>query len=67
MPQKIRELKAQLLQAGFEWRSGKGSHTLWYHTRLTQPLTLSGNDGQDAKPYQEKSVRTAIALAKGKI
>ncbi len=65
MPQKIRELKAQLLQAGFDWRNGKGSHTVWHHPKLPQPLILSGKDGSDAKPYQEKLVRTAIVLTKG--
>nr|MDZ8038592.1 type II toxin-antitoxin system HicA family toxin [Nostoc sp. CreGUA01] len=29
MPKKIRELKAMLLKAGFTYRSGKGSHTVW--------------------------------------
>jgi predicted RNA binding protein YcfA (HicA-like mRNA interferase family) len=31
MPKKIRELKAMLRKAGFRWRPGKGSHTIWEH------------------------------------
>lgn len=64
MPQKIRELKAQLLQAGFSWRQGKGSHTVWYHPKLPKPLILSGSEGTDAKAYQEKNVRDAISQTK---
>jgi predicted RNA binding protein YcfA (HicA-like mRNA interferase family) len=64
MPQKIRELKAQLLQAGFSWRKGKGSHTVWHHPKLAKPLVLSGNDGTDAKTYQEKNIRNAISQTK---
>ncbi len=66
MPQKIRELKAQLAQAGFEHRNGKGSHTVWSHPLLSQPIVLAGKDGSDAKFYQEKLVRSAISIAKGK-
>jgi predicted RNA binding protein YcfA (HicA-like mRNA interferase family) len=60
MPQKIRELKARLLQAGFDWQKGKGSHTVWYHPKLAKPLVWAGNDSNDAKPYQEKTIREAI-------
>lgn len=61
MPQKIRELKARLLKAGFTVRPGKGSHTVWTHPRLARPITISGNDGDDAQRYQEREVRDAIA------
>lgn len=60
MPKKIRELKSLLLQAGFTNRPGKGSHTNWYHTLLPGRVTISGKDGNDAKPYQEKDVNNAI-------
>lgn len=60
MAKKIRELKSLLLKAGFTCRSGKGSHTVWSHPLLPGKLTLSGKDGADAKPYQEKDVNTAI-------
>lgn len=63
MPRKLRQLKAELRLAGFFERtdSGKGSHTRWFHPRATRiTLTLSGADGDDAFPYQEKAVRHAI-------
>ncbi|BAU10745.1 hypothetical protein LEP3755_12370 [Leptolyngbya sp. NIES-3755] len=60
MPKKIRELKAMLLKAGFTYRSGKGSHTVWSHPNLSYSLTLSGKDGADADRYQEKDVRNAL-------
>ena len=31
MPKKIRELKRMLTKAGFTQRTGKGSHTNWFH------------------------------------
>jgi predicted RNA binding protein YcfA (HicA-like mRNA interferase family) len=64
MPQKIRELKAQLRKAGFSFRPGKGSHTVWEHPAMTATLTLAGNDGDDAKPYQEKQVRNFLRMAR---
>jgi predicted RNA binding protein YcfA (HicA-like mRNA interferase family) len=60
MPKKIRELKSFLLKAGFSFEPGKGSHTKWFHTLLTGKITLSGKDGDDAKPYQEKDVNNAL-------
>lgn len=60
MPKKIRELKAMLLKAGFVYRPGKGSHTVWSHPLLDYSLTLSGKDGGDADRYQERDVRNAI-------
>jgi predicted RNA binding protein YcfA (HicA-like mRNA interferase family) len=61
MPKKIRELKAMLRKAGFSSRPGKGSHTVWIHPALCRDqLTLSGGDGDDARPYQEKDVREIL-------
>lgn len=60
MPKKIREIKSMLLKAGFTFRTGKGSHTKWYHPLLPGALTLSGKEGDDAKPYQEKDATNAI-------
>ena len=60
MPKKIRQLKAMLRTAGFTSRRGKGSHTVWAHPKLRDALVLSGNDGQDAKRYQERMVEAAI-------
>lgn len=60
MPMKIRELKAMLGKAGFEQRAGKGSHTVWSHPNLPEKVVLSGQDGNDAKPYQVKDVLAAL-------
>lgn len=60
MPKKIRDLKALLLKAGFRWRPGKGSHTKWEHPLASKPVVLSGNDGRDARRYQEAEVHERI-------
>jgi predicted RNA binding protein YcfA (HicA-like mRNA interferase family) len=61
VPKKIRELKAMLRKAGFYSRPGKGSHTVWVHLALPRDeLTISGGDGDDARPYQEKDVRKML-------
>jgi predicted RNA binding protein YcfA (HicA-like mRNA interferase family) len=59
-PLKIRELKSLLLQAGFIYKPGKGSHTNSFHPLLPGRVTLSGKDGNDAKAYQEKDVNNAL-------
>lgn len=64
MPPRIRELKAWRRRAGFVWRRdrGKGSHTIWTHQSLPGlNVVLSGGDGNDAKEYQERDVRQALA------
>lgn len=65
MPRKIRELKADLRKAGFIQRAGKGSHTVWQHPNLPEdPMTISGHDGDDAQPYQEKDIRDRLRKLK---
>jgi predicted RNA binding protein YcfA (HicA-like mRNA interferase family) len=67
VPKKIRELKAMLSKAGFHFRPGKGSHTIWFHPKVKESgVTVCGNDGDDAKPYLEKQVKKAIRRAGGK-
>jgi predicted RNA binding protein YcfA (HicA-like mRNA interferase family) len=61
MPPKIRELIALLEEAGFRNRGGKGSHRNYVHPRLSKPITISGKLGDDAREYQIRSVRSAIA------
>ncbi|MCY4244306.1 MAG: type II toxin-antitoxin system HicA family toxin [Gammaproteobacteria bacterium] len=56
MPRKIRELKALLRKAGCVCENVRGSHAKWSHPEISDKLILSGNDGADAKPYQEKMV-----------
>ena len=62
MPRKIRELIKDLTGAGFTQISGagKGSHRKFVHERYSGAVTLSGQTGDDAKPYQESQVRAAI-------
>jgi predicted RNA binding protein YcfA (HicA-like mRNA interferase family) len=60
VPKKIRELKAELLKAGFTYRPGKGSHTVWSHPKLSYSLILSGKNGADADRYQERDLRNAL-------
>jgi len=61
MPPKVRELIAQLEEAGFVNRGGKGSHRNYVHPYLSKPITVSGKLGDDAKQYQIRAVRSAIA------
>ena len=64
MPRKIRQLIDDLEKAGFVNRGGKGSHRNFIHAESNQWTTLSGQEGADAKPYQEKEVRLKIELSK---
>lgn len=63
MPRKIRELIRDLEMAGFVNRGGKGSHRNFIHESGVV-VTISGNPGDDAKPYQERTVRQKIEEAK---
>ena len=61
MPRKIRQLKVDLRKAGAYLVSQEGSHTKWKHPLVpVNMLILSGHDGDDAKPYQEKAVRDLL-------
>lgn len=60
MPPKIGELVADLEQAGFIDRGGKGSHRHFVHPKVAKPITISGKLGDDAKAYQIRAVRRAI-------
>jgi predicted RNA binding protein YcfA (HicA-like mRNA interferase family) len=66
MPRKVRELRRDLRRAGYYQvkGGGKGSHTKWKHPLVPDAVTLSGADGDDAHPYQERRVREAIAAAR---
>jgi predicted RNA binding protein YcfA (HicA-like mRNA interferase family) len=59
MPRKIRELERELRRDGFEERPAKGSHRKWVHPLVPDPVVLSGDPGEDARPYQERAVRAA--------
>jgi len=58
MPRKIRDLVKDLKKAKFEFvPGGKGSHRKFVHSKVLGFTLLSGRDGDDAKPYQERHVR----------
>ena len=63
MPRKIRELIRELERADFVNRGGKGDHRNFEHSKGMR-LTLSGQPGNDAKPYQEREVRKKIQESK---
>jgi hypothetical protein len=67
MPRKIRQLEADLRDAGFAFDPdrGKGSHRWWVHVTGVK-VNLAGKSGTDAKPYQEQEVRDAIREARAR-
>jgi predicted RNA binding protein YcfA (HicA-like mRNA interferase family) len=60
MPQKVRELIAQLENAGFVNKGGKGSHRKFVHPDVALPIVISGKPGSDARKYQERAVAQAL-------
>ncbi len=64
MPPKIRALVAELQQAGFVDRGGKGSHRNYVHPKVAKPITISGALGDDAKQYQVRAVKRALEESK---
>ena len=62
MPRKIRELIRDLKRAGLVDRGGKGSHRNLKHPRGVR-ITISGNPGDDARPYQERALAKALEEA----
>jgi predicted RNA binding protein YcfA (HicA-like mRNA interferase family) len=61
MPRKVRQLIADLEKAGFVNRGGKGSHRNFTHPQGAR-VTVSGHAGDDAKHYQERDVKRALAI-----
>jgi predicted RNA binding protein YcfA (HicA-like mRNA interferase family) len=59
MPKKVRELIKIVEDHGFVNRGGKGSHRNFLHPSGVK-ITISGNAGDDAKPYQEREVKKVI-------
>lgn len=62
MPRKIREIIKELTNAGFYeiHGGGKGSHRKFTHAQYRGAVTISGQAGEDAKPYQERQVKRAV-------
>jgi len=63
MPRKIRDLIYDLEQTGFLNRGGKGSHRNYQHDKGIR-VTISGQLGEDAKPYQEREVKIKVQESK---
>lgn len=63
MPRKRRELIADERNHGLIQEGGKGRHRNFTHPRVARLVTLSGGDGEDARQYQERAVKAAIAEA----
>jgi predicted RNA binding protein YcfA (HicA-like mRNA interferase family) len=59
MPRKIRQLIADLEKVGFVNRGGKGSHRNYIHPTGAR-VTIGGQPGHDAQPYQERQLRRQI-------
>jgi hypothetical protein len=59
MPRKIRELIQDLREArSYEIPGGgKGTHRKFAHASYAGAVTLSGQTGDEAKPYQERQVK----------
>ncbi len=43
---------------------GKGAHRKFAHVNYAGAVTLSGQAGDDAKPYQEQQVKQAVGQVK---
>jgi HicA toxin of bacterial toxin-antitoxin, len=64
MPRKVRQLRADLRQAGWDVVRQTGSHQIWKHSLVPGlEVNLAGQDGTDAHRYQERDVREAVRLA----
>lgn len=63
MPRKVRKVLADYYAMGFSLvsRQGKGSHRKLRHPLLSDSYTVSGQEGDDADPYQEKQLHQARA------
>lgn len=67
MPRKIRQIIKDYRKGGFEIHveGGKGSHRKIIHTvHRSVTVILSGQDGDDAKFYQERDLREALQKVK---
>jgi predicted RNA binding protein YcfA (HicA-like mRNA interferase family) len=64
VPQRVRELIAELEPAEFVSRGGRGSRRNFVHPNVTKPVTISGKPGDDAKHYQVQAVRLAFEESK---
>jgi hypothetical protein len=65
MPRKLRELRADLRRFGWVLVRQTGCHQTWRHPELPGVSSrLSGGDGDEAKPYQERDVARAMDVTR---
>ena len=64
MAPKIKQLIKKLKRAGFANRGSKGSQRNFVHPKVNKPITISGNTGDDALPYQERGAEKTIKESK---
>jgi predicted RNA binding protein YcfA (HicA-like mRNA interferase family) len=64
MPRKLRQLIADLRDAGFAQETARGSHRKFTHPKGLVVILSGHNEGVDAKRYQEKQVRQKIEESK---
>ncbi len=68
MPRKVCELRADLRREGFYVLRQAGSHETWSHLEASDlRITVSGNDGDDAKPYQERQVQGKLVALRERL
>lgn len=61
MPRKKRDIKRDYRRAGFMESQGKGDHTIFRHPLVPGHFVVDGRDGADAKGYDERDLRDALA------
>ncbi|MGL5835605.1 MAG: type II toxin-antitoxin system HicA family toxin [Waterburya sp.] len=59
---KVKILKSRLSKAGFILlpRRGKGSHSVWRHSKYPVSVVHCGKDNSEAKPYQVKTLKLVL-------
>ncbi|MBA2278498.1 MAG: hypothetical protein H0W06_12130 [Chloroflexia bacterium] len=68
MPRKLRQLRSEALSLGMVLirKRSKGSHTWYVHPDHPDlPLNLAGEDGDDARAYQERDLARAKRVIHG--
>jgi hypothetical protein len=57
MPRQLRQLQADMRREGARMTHRVGSHEKWRHDLIRDyQVERAGQDGDDAKPYQEREV-----------
>ncbi|MGH2551418.1 MAG: type II toxin-antitoxin system HicA family toxin [Thermomicrobiales bacterium] len=61
MVRKIRELKRELQDLGFQplKKRGKGDHEVWWHEGANITIPVDGKGSDDVHEYQERQIKEA--------